>query len=65
MKCILCGEDTNLDSRRKNGGCCGKCGHSFAFEPQDDPLKLTDRLFAQAVQDVTSNGRACFTERQL
>jgi hypothetical protein len=65
VKCIHCGKDNNHDTRKKTGGCCEGCGHRFAFEPQTDKPKVTDRLFEQAIEDVGGNGRLGFTERQL
>lgn len=64
MKCIHCGKDANYKTRQKNQGRCSSCGQPFAFEPQKDPLKVTDRLFEQAINDV-SGGAIFFTERQL
>lgn len=65
MKCIYCSSDTKYKVRAANGGRCGACRHEFAFEPNSDPLRVTDGLFQRIAKDVSGDGSLFFTERQL
>src|SRR5687767_5572136 len=65
MRCIHCSADSKYKDRKANGGLCSGCGHRFAFEPQTNPLRLTDMRFQHAINEVSGAGALHFNERQL
>ncbi|NJK75206.1 MAG: hypothetical protein HC942_15650 [Microcoleus sp. SU_5_6] len=65
MKCIKCGTDNKLKDRTSRGRCM-RCNHQFAFEPtRMTGVKITDPMFAKAIDDVSVNDTLFFTPRQL
>src|ERR687893_719738 len=56
MKCIYCNADSKRKERQVGGGRCPTCQHLFAFEPQTDPLTLTDTRFQRAIKDGSGDG---------
>ena len=64
MKCIHCGKDSNYKVRRASGDC-GSCFKKFAFEPRENPFRLTDPFFDRAIQLVSDERTVHFTRRQL
>jgi hypothetical protein len=66
MKCIECGTNNRLSDRTKNLGFCKKCGHQFAFEPENmEGIQITDRFFADALSNISSEETLFFTSNQL
>lgn len=67
MRCIQCGTDNKLQERTNNQGRCKKCNHQFVFEPRagDTPSRLTDVLFAKALNELSANNTLYFTPKQL
>ncbi|HEX5871959.1 MAG TPA: hypothetical protein VFY65_16130, partial [Longimicrobium sp.] len=63
MKCIHCGTDSRL--RERTDKRCPRCRHLFAFEPVNDPHKVTDGQFKNAIDRVSGDGKVSFTEREL
>lgn len=66
MKCIVCDTNNTLRDRVKNNGICQQCQHPFAFEPATmQGVKITDRFFADAIEDISAHQTLFFTFRQL
>ncbi|MFP4134998.1 MAG: hypothetical protein ACLFTJ_12695 [Halothece sp.] len=67
MKCVQCGTDNNLKDRTENNGQCKECNHPFAFEPQNEEIKLrfTDPFFANAIRQLSNDDSLYFTSKQL
>ncbi|WP_041596096.1 hypothetical protein [Halothece sp. PCC 7418] len=67
MKCVQCGTDNNLQDRTENNGRCKNCNHPFAFEPQNEEIKLrfTDPFFANAIRQLSSDDSLYFTLKQF
>jgi hypothetical protein len=64
MKCIHCGTNANYKTRQPSGRC-PNCHHKYAFEPKNQPNKLTDLFFQKAIDRVSYEGQLYFTKRQL
>ncbi len=67
MKCIRCEAENNLQDRTANQGRCRNCNHSFVFEPKDKKnyFKITDRMFAKVIADLSLEDTLFFTPKQL
>ena len=66
MKCIRCGTDSNLKDRTANLGRCKNCHHPFVFEPTTmGAIKITDPMFAKAIEKISANNTLFFTPKQL
>ena len=66
MKCIECGIDNDLKDRTANQGSCKNCGHPFVFEPTTmGKYKITDMMFAKAINDLSLDNTLFFTPKQL
>ncbi|MCU0543755.1 MAG: hypothetical protein MUE44_16495 [Oscillatoriaceae cyanobacterium Prado104] len=66
MKCIKCGTDNNLKTRRAKGDRCKQCNHQFVFEwTTINGVKITDARFAKAIADLSVNDTLFFTHKQL
>jgi hypothetical protein len=66
MKCIECGTNNRLSDRTKNQGFCKKCGHQFAFEPENmEGIKMTDQYFKEIISSISSGDVLFFTEKQF
>ncbi|MDJ0734535.1 MAG: hypothetical protein QNJ47_10795 [Nostocaceae cyanobacterium] len=66
MKCIRCGTDNNLKDRTANQGRCKNCSHPFVFEPTTmGAIKITDPMFAKAIEKISVNNTLFFTPKQL
>ncbi len=66
MKCIRCETDNNLKDRTANQGRCKNCSHPFVFEPTTmGTIKITDPMFAKAIENISVNNTLFFTPKQL
>ncbi len=66
MRCIRCDTDNNLSDRNLNRGLCTNCRHPFVFEPATmKGVQITDRFFANAIQDISADNTLYFTPKQL
>lgn len=68
MKCVKCNTNSSLKHRIKRNGRCRNCNHPFVFEPtspRDKKLLVTDRLFKDAIADISSQNMLFFTPKQF
>ena len=68
MKCVKCDTNCSLINRTKRNGRCRNCNHPFVFEPtspRDKKLLVTDRLFKDAIADISSQNMLFFTPKQF
>ena len=68
MKCVKCNTNSSLSHRIKHNGRCRNCNHPFVFEPtspRDKKLLVTDRLFKDAIADISSQNMLFFTPKQF
>ena len=68
MKCVKCNTNSSLSHRAKRNGRCRNCNHPFVFEPtspRDKKLLVTDRLFKDAIVDISSQNMLSFTPKQF
>ena len=68
MKCVKCNTNSSLSHRIKRNGRCRNCYHPFVFEPtspRDKKLLVTDRLFKDAIADISSQNMLFFTPKQF
>jgi hypothetical protein len=68
MKCVKCNTNSSLSHRVKHHGRCRNCYHPFVFEPtspRDKKLLVTDRLFKDAIVDISSQDMLFFTPKQF
>ncbi len=68
MKCVKCNTNSSLSHRIKHKGRCRNCYHPFVFEPtspRDKKLLITDRLFKDAIADISSQDMLSFTPKQF
>ena len=62
MTCPHCAQ--SLQRRDRSGRVCDSCKKEFAFEPKEDPLRLTDVRFRKAAERLGAGGGK-FTAAQL
>ena len=68
MKCVKCNTNSSLNHRTKHHGRCRNCNHPFVFEPtspRDKKLLISDRLFKDAIADISSQNMLFFTPKQF
>jgi len=68
MKCVKCNTNSSLSHRTKRNGRCRNCNHPFVFEPtspRDKKLLISDRLFKDAIADISSQDMLSFTPKQF